>query len=83
MSHALVKATWLDASGDSGWIDLSSLLEKMPIPAYTIGFLIVEDENRVVVAGGKTQDGSYGSWDCIPKGMVQKIEYLDVREQRS
>ena len=81
MDYPIVKVRWLDACGDSSWLDKDELVEKEPAPAITVGFLIIETDTKVILASGKTGDGSLGSWDCIPKGMIQEMVYM-VEETR-
>jgi hypothetical protein len=71
----LVEITWDDASSlEHGWVDPA---DEKPVPQLvkTVGFLVHEDENYVVIAS--TTDGNWvnGRFQ-IPKAMVRSTKPL-------
>tara|TARA_R100000306_G_C4332660_1_gene121053 strand:+ start:410 stop:670 length:261 start_codon:yes stop_codon:yes gene_type:complete len=73
--YPLVVIEWYDHSGDAGWIELKDL-EKPPILAKTVGWLIKEDDIRYHVMNTITNDGGQGGNSEILKGAVVRTKIL-------
>ena len=75
IKFALVEVTWDDASSlEHGWVDPAD--EKLqPQLVKTVGFLVNESENYLVIAS--TTDGNWvnGRFQ-IPRGMVKAVKPL-------
>lgn len=81
MAHKFkhVKIVWDDAESSDGWEGIPDKLE--PKLVTTVGFLIVETDKHVLVAGSV----GHGDEDCnnrlqIPKAMILTMETLDERK---
>lgn len=72
----MVMVKWNDAQSATGW----ATLEHAPraVPVRTVGWLVKDTANEVVVAGSVVQYGDepdeYGELIAIPRGMVEEIQ---------
>ena len=73
--YPLVAIEWYDHSGDGGWVDEKEL-EKLPILAKTVGWLIKEDDIRYHVMNTITNDDGHGGNSEILKGTVVRAKIL-------
>ncbi len=73
-----VRVDWLDAqSGFSSPLDLDELESVDPIETVSAGFLLKEDEKKIILGFmmfGK--EGFFKHWQMIPRGMIKKITKL-------
>lgn len=67
---------WLDAFSEDGWADFDDKDVRSEHPVTTIGWVIREDDNYIVVAGSISPDPrKSGNWQVsgamgIPKGCI-------------
>ena len=73
-----VRVDWFDAqSGFSSPLDLHELEEVPPVETTSVGCLIKEDKEKIVLGFmmfGK--EGYFKHWQMIPRGMIKKITRL-------
>ena len=73
-----VRVDWFDAqSGFSSPLSLEELEEVPPTETTSVGCLIKEDKEKIVLGFmmfGK--EGYFKHWQMIPKGMIKKITKL-------
>ena len=69
---------WKDIqSCDEPWVDLKEAKEMKPVEMKTVGYILEQTEDCVVIASTLCQDGeSVGSVNAIPMGTVVSIEKL-------
>lgn len=75
----LVEVHWLDIYGDvSTWTSMADALALKPADCWTVGRLIKDAEDHIVVAGtvGADRDDDVGSPVAIPRSVIQKITDL-------
>ena len=75
----LVEIIWDDASTLTGTWKSKEEFEKEPLTPQlmlSVGFLIREDEDYIVVAMDLDNEGGHASRSQIPKGMVKKVRVL-------
>lgn len=80
MIYDLVLVEWEDAANidpDQTWVDADPLAKYEPVIIQTIGFLIYEDEHRLVLTADMS-DGFIGPRTQLPRGMIRKIQRLKV-----
>jgi hypothetical protein len=74
----LVRVDWFDAqSGFSSPMDLEELMSVPPVETTSIGCLVHEDKEKIVLGFmmfGK--EGYFKHWQMIPAGMIKKITKL-------
>ena len=83
----MVRVTWVDARDmETGWLEIKDILNAPLAICQEVGWLVIDTEEKVVImrsfseekdATGKP-DQNGGGAIAIPKGWIQKIEYLKV-----
>jgi hypothetical protein len=65
----LVEIVWDDACSESGWcyVDDTKL---SPQHCYTVGFLIFESRDHILIGHTHDGEGGYVGWFQIPKRMI-------------
>ena len=82
--YPLVEVIWNDAESDSSWSEVPT--EKLkPTLALTIGFLVAEDEEHVLIADAYflTSSKTIGNTTKIPRGMIKEMNRLNVSRKRN
>lgn len=75
----LVEVVWDDASGiRHGWAAKSEPVE--PYVALSVGFLIRETTEHIVIAQDTDSEGGHNGRSQIPRGMVKKIKVLRKKD---
>lgn len=72
----LVRVDWLDAQGDDGWVGAKKATRMRTVKASSVGYVIADDAERIVIAGTKNSLNDYGGVMCVPYCMVAKVEAL-------
>ena len=71
----VVEVTWLDAGTSHGWEDEAEL-EAKPFEVMTVGFLIRDLPDCVMIASTACPEKTCNSRITIPRGMVKDMRYL-------
>ena len=71
MKFPLVEIRWDDAETSGGW-EQSTDLHPTHAEAITVGFLVAETENHIVIANTVGEDGSTNGRIQIPVKMILK-----------
>lgn len=75
----LVEVVWNDASElTSGWTD--KLDEDAPALALSVGFLVRETKEHIVIAQDLDEEGHHNGRSQIPRGMVKKMKVLRKKD---
>jgi len=61
-----------DTQWHGDWTDCPELLE--PDTCYAVGFLVYQDDDKVVLSGVASETGKHAGVCVIPRGAVQEIE---------
>lgn len=78
--YDMVEVIWDDAAGfRDGWKDKIDPLE--PQLALSVGFLIVDVAEHIVLASDTDERGAHNGRTQIPRGMVKKMKVLRRRDQ--
>ena len=80
----LVLVHWIDIIGDdhNPWSSLEQAKDMKPEPISTIGKVVEDnDEFMVVASSWNDQGGLLGNLNCIPKGVVQSVVEVDVETE--
>ena len=75
----MVEVAWIDSEADSDWQTVEELLEYSDLDCRTVGYLIAERENSIVVAGSVglgRKDNSVHSAITIPRASISEIRDL-------
>lgn len=80
-NYPLVEVIWDDAAGlKDGWTAKHEKLE--PYIALSVGFLIRDTGEHIIIAQDTDGDGSHNGRTQIPRGMVKKIKVLRKADER-
>lgn len=80
----LVLVHWIDIIGDdhNPWSSLEQAKDMKPEPISTIGKVVEDnDEFMVVASSWNDQGGLLGNLNCIPKGVVQSVVEVDLETE--
>ena len=82
----MVNIVWLDTNecSLSAWQSKEELLKSEVCTIDSIGFLIENNDNYVIISGdkdNKNEDDIFGRSQIIPKGVVIEIQYLQEQPQ--
>lgn len=73
--YPIVLVMWDDASGiRHGWAAKSEKVEAYV--AHSVGFLIKETKDHIIIAQDTDEEGSHNGRSQIPRGMVKKMKVL-------
>ena len=78
----IVEVTWIDAQEETGMLGLEAAEGQKPILTRTVGFLVKNSNDCVVVSasvfdeGGPDKDIYRSTW-TIPKGCIKEIRKLN------
>lgn len=76
----MVEVIWDDASElTAGWTDEIEKTE--PALTLSVGFLIKETKDHIVIAQDIDDNGHHNGRSQIPRGMVKKIKVLKKKDQ--
>ena len=78
----IVEVTWLDAQEETEMLGLDAVVRQMPIPTKTVGYLIKNSGDCVVISASVFGEGEadkkiYRSTWTIPKGCIKEIKKLN------
>ncbi len=84
MNPPMVNVVWLDTNecSMSTWQTKEELLNSQVCTIDSIGYLMADREDCVIIAGDKdtlNQDDMYGRTQIIPKGVIKDIQYLIIK----
>lgn len=74
----LILVTWKDITGcDGSWMSLDEAKEMYPGPMETVGWLLKETPEYIVVASSRdTEEDTVGSVTAIPKSVIVNIKRI-------
>ena len=80
----LVNVIWIDPNecSLSTWHTTAALLDSTLCLLDSLGYLMEETNDYVIISGDKDHDNSddqYGRSQSIPKGVVKEIQYLTLK----
>ncbi len=69
---------WKDITARADWVgSYEEVLEEIqPIRCVTVGWIILDTKDTLILADSATQDRTLGGTTAIPKGVVVSIEEL-------
>lgn len=77
--YPLVEVVWEDAAGlKHGWTAKHEKVE--PYIALSVGFLIVDIPDQIIIAQDTDGEGSHNGRTQIPRGMVKRIKVLRKKD---
>ena len=84
MNPPMVNVVWVDTNecSMSTWQRKEELLNSQVCTIDSIGYLMADREDCVIIAGDKdtlNEDDMYGRTQIIPKGVIKDIQYLIIK----
>lgn len=73
----IVKVKWRDASHIEEDMTEQQLLKEPLSEFVTVGFVVAEEENRLILAGTKSDDGVYRDSLILPRVYILEITELE------
>ena len=75
--YDVVEVEWLDAqSGFSSPLTIEELETEKPLHTFSVGYLIKEDQEKVILGFMLFGDEMFKHWQLIPRGMIKRITKL-------
>ena len=80
MKLPIVIVRWHDAVSEENWTPMKDVVSSKPCEVYTMGYLLVKDEEKVILAHGLSneEDPMVFSHTVIPADWVQEIKELKI-----
>ena len=79
MNAVIIHWNDIAGQGDRAWMSADEVNDFKPVPMITVGYLLVNTDDFVVVAGTKStmhEDDSFGNVNAIPKSCITKIQQV-------
>lgn len=74
----IIEVTWLDATGDYGWLTLEKLRKEKPIEHKSVGYLAHETKEFMTISMSyEPSEENMGAWLLIPRAYIKKITKLN------
>ena len=72
MKPDLVVVTWTDIASRADWMDQEEAEKCLPETCLTVGWIVAENEENIVLADSATASGDWGGTTVIPKSVIKK-----------
>jgi hypothetical protein len=73
---AIYEVKWVDSFGFFGWVDLSDAEGFEPSVCHTVGYVLSNNNDKIVMTQGKSTSGCVYGAIAIPVVCIQKITQL-------
>lgn len=73
---------WLDIKSDATWQD-ESPTGMTPATCVTVGWLVFDGADKIVLADSRSKDGDWGGCTVIPTGVVVKKSRVSAKSPES
>lgn len=71
---------WIDAcDAPTEWADAAKVAASRPVRCQSVGFVLVDDDERVVLTTSVTEDGDAANGIVIPTACVDELVFLDAQ----
>jgi len=71
-----VEVFWVDAVMEDGYLNFGGASALLPIERSNVGYLVRDDERKVVICSGLVGEDKLDDTFVIPKGVVTSIKTL-------
>ncbi|MDP6740074.1 MAG: hypothetical protein QF404_08680 [Planctomycetota bacterium] len=77
-----VEVTWQDITGhDAPWVSTEEAMSIQPTQMVSVGTILRERDEYLVIAGTVDVEGAYGNINAIPRGCIKAVKALGRDEQ--
>ncbi|KKN01443.1 hypothetical protein LCGC14_1127690 [marine sediment metagenome] len=73
VKKTVIKITWRDCTSQHGWYSQQEAIEIHLESIQTIGWLVEENEDVVIIGVSLAEDGKIGNITIIPRGCILKM----------
>ena len=73
----MVVVDWFDAQSSTDSIYISEIKNMKPIKSHSLGYLVYEDKDFIVLSFLNFGHRLMKHHQCIPRGMIKKIREVD------
>tara|TARA_R110000751_G_scaffold245762_1_gene345759 strand:+ start:1196 stop:1501 length:306 start_codon:yes stop_codon:yes gene_type:complete len=81
-SPGLYVVRWLDILSDPSWHS-GSVSKAEPATCITVGWLVFENDKKIILADSRAKDGDWGGLTIIPIGVVASRTRISGRAPES
>lgn len=79
--YPVILVEWIDAIAEIGWVGIDEIKPEKSI-CKTIGFLIKENENELVLTNSLTQtEDQFSGYFSIPQGCIKEKWIINYNEK--
>ena len=78
--YPIVEIIWDDATELDGWKELHEEEETKPCLILSVGFLVKQTKNHIVIAQDLSHDRMRNGRSQIPRGMVKQLKVLKRKD---
>lgn len=79
--RAIIGVSWIDTTTASEWMGMAEALAgSAPKHILTVGVLVEERPDSVILAHTWAEDDDVTEVTCIPRGVIQKVEWYGEAE---
>ncbi len=75
--YKMVVVTWFDAQSSMDSLFIDELKNMKPLYSKSLGYLVYEHEDYIVLSFLNFGNGLTKHHQCIPRGMIKKIREVD------
>lgn len=81
--YKIVEVEWFDAqSGFSQPLSLEELEKEKPLHSFSVGYLLKEDKESVILGFMLFGDEFFKHWQLIPRGMIKNIKTIQNENKK-
>ena len=73
----LVEVRWEDISCQAGWDSEENVRKAEPIACITVGWRMESTAKKLVLVSSRSDNGTYGDRNTIPKGCIKSIRRIE------
>ena len=78
--YRLVRVEWEDITGNTEpWLCIDDALELEPARMTTVGWILADRTDSIIIAGSLGDKKEAGDVNCIPKSVIKTLEYLEEK----
>ncbi len=77
MENQVVQIEWMDIThSDEPWLSVEEAKDLQPAKMTTVGVIIDDRVDSIVIVGSWGDEGEAGDVNCIPKSVIQSFTTL-------
>ena len=74
----IVEVEWLDAQSIADPIELEALKELKPLTTFSVGYLVVDKKDYIILVFTDFGNGVIKHAQLIPRNMIQNIDQIKI-----